>query len=538
MTFVLKGVRSKELVLGVLFPALLSLAITRQSLWMDEGFTVWFASPKSIGSFFSTLLGSRGAPGDPQMVFYLLYMWCWVKVWGASEVALRAANIPFAILLLGAAGWASRTLFRRPNAWLILCLSPFVWFYMNEARPYIAVMAFATIAIVAELAYLLHPASYRVFAPWCCLTALFLCAASHILGVFLIPSLITLVVISTWNQPAFRKAFLRDWSPALLSFLPAFLALGAFFLWTSRFGVNMKRADPGIANLAFVFYEFCGFAGLGPPRNELRENPHVYALVSYWPWLLIGVMAAVTVAYVLLRATPDRRSGALAISLLAGLSIAFMVAKIAHFQLLGRHVAVFFPLVFILLLSWSPSLAPSKTRRYLGALALTALGIAWGISDLRLVLLPQYQKESYRAASSISLERATQDGGKILWAADSHTASYYGVRVVKLAPESVASEYNNVTWTVQAQAIDVANWTTEEAADYVNRRGAPLVLVLSRVDLYDEHKAWRSLVEEQGPNVVSDMTEFRIYEWPARTQDGIARLQSSSPPPASSGALQ
>ena len=47
---------------------------------------MWFASPRSIGSFFSTLLGSRGAPGDPQMVFYLLYMWCWVKIWGESRV--------------------------------------------------------------------------------------------------------------------------------------------------------------------------------------------------------------------------------------------------------------------------------------------------------------------------------------------------------------------------------------------------------------------------------------------------------------------
>jgi len=416
-----------------------------------------------------------------------------------------------------------------------------MWFYMNEARPYIAVMAFAALVMVAELAYLTHPANYRVFAPWCCLTALLLASAIHILGVLLIPSMITLFVITTWNQPAFRKTFLRDWSPALLSLLPAFLALGAFFLWTSRFGVNMKRADPGIANLAFVFYEFCGFAGLGPPRDELRENPHVHALVGYWPWLLIGIAAAIAVGSVVLRATSDRASRNLAISLLAGLSIAFMVAKIAHFQLLGRHVAVFFPLLFILLLSWSPSPAPSRTSRYLGALALTSLGIAWGISDFRLVLLPQYQKESYRAASSISLTRVAQNAGKILWAADSHTASYYGVRVVELplAPESAAGDrYSNVTWPVHGQAIDVGNWTIERAADYLNRRDAPLVLVLSRPDLYDEHGAWRTLVEEQRPTLVSQMTEFQIYEWRARKQDGIASLQSSRPRPALSGASQ
>ena len=151
-----------ELAWGCCSPALLGLAITHQSLWMDEGSTVWFASHQGIASFFSSLVGSRGAPGDPQMLFYLLYMWGWIKMWGTSEVALRAANIPFAVLLLVTMRWASLRLFARSNAWLLLCLSPFVWFYMNEARPYIAVMSFSTLAVVAMLAYLMGPANYGV----------------------------------------------------------------------------------------------------------------------------------------------------------------------------------------------------------------------------------------------------------------------------------------------------------------------------------------------------------------------------------------
>jgi uncharacterized membrane protein len=533
MTSDVKRIQPAQIGLWLVIPIVLGFAITRQSLWMDEGFTVWFASHRSIASFFSALLGSRGELGDPQMVFYLLYMWGWVKAWGASELTLRAANIPFAILLIGTVAWASRRLFQRPNIWALFCLSPFVWFYLNEARPYVAVMAFAAVAVVAELAYLLHPAEYRMLAPWCCLMALLLAWGSHILGVFLIPALVILAVVMTRNQPGLRRDFWRDWSLASLSLMPAFLALGAFFLWASRTGVNMKHAEPGITNLAFVFYEFAGFAGLGPPRTDLREHPHLTILADYWMWLLIGVVAIFAVGCWLMRSRMDRVSRALAISLLAGLSLALIISKIAHFQILGRHVAVFFPMFLMLFLSWirpSTEKAHSDRTRYLGAVALTALAIAWGISDLRLILLPQYEKESYRAASSISVARAEQSGAEILWAADTHTAYYYGLFVAE--PHAPSAEHN-LTWPVRRQAINVGNWTAEEAADFVDRRSTPLILVLSRPDLYDESGGWRTLIEKQRPAVVGQMTEFQIYEWPARvlaTTDGVARLQATNPP--------
>ena len=37
-------------------------------------------------------------------------------------------------------------------------------------------------------------------------------------------------------------------------------------------GVNKTVGNPGLLNLAFVAYEFLGFQGLGPPRNELRDR--------------------------------------------------------------------------------------------------------------------------------------------------------------------------------------------------------------------------------------------------------------------------
>ena len=42
---------------------------------------------------------------------YHLYTWGWVKVFGVSEFALRASNIPFAVLFVSALAWSSRRIF-------------------------------------------------------------------------------------------------------------------------------------------------------------------------------------------------------------------------------------------------------------------------------------------------------------------------------------------------------------------------------------------------------------------------------------------
>ena len=284
--------RIAPLLVWFLFPATLCLAITGQSLWMDEGYTVWFASRKSIGCFYSALIGSPGAPGDPQMFLYLLYMWGWVKCFGKSEIALRAANIPFAILFIGTMSWASRRFLRQANLWVLFCLAPFFWFYLNEARPYIALIAFSGVAVVSLLAYLTRPDEYRVFAPWTCLIALLLAWGTHILGAFLFPSMVVLTAATLWGDLSIRSSFMRDWYRPALFCSPAFIVLATFYIWTSRYGVNISRNRlPGLLNLPYVLYEFIGFGGLGPRHGDQGINRQFHTFIPYWPWLLLGVVA-------------------------------------------------------------------------------------------------------------------------------------------------------------------------------------------------------------------------------------------------------
>jgi hypothetical protein len=497
--------------LWLVLPLTLVLAVTRQSLWTDEGFTIWFASHNSASSFFSTLVGSRGAAGDSQILFYLVYMWAWVKVFGASEVALRAANIPFAIVFIGAMAWASRRLLQLPKLWALFCLSPFFWFYLNEARPYVALLAFSGAATVALLAYLIRPAEYRAAAPSVCLTTLLFAWGIHITAAFLFPSFLVLIAARLVTEPYLRHNFIKDWlKPALLC-SPAFIALGVFYLRTSEYGIN-RYGKSGLASLSYVLYEFAGFQGLGPPRNDIRSRPDLSIFLPYWPFLLAGIAVFLGFGILLARSRPDKVTLSLLACLLVGISIAVKISMIEDFQILGRHMAAFFPLVLITLMLWLRPRFIATAKRSASIVVLTMVGLVWAISDARLVFLNKYEKDAYRDACAIALAKVRSDHGKILWAADPHTAYYYGIQVT--SSRSILGLPNHDE-SVHYPAVDARNWNAREARAYLDSSNSPVILVLGKADAFDANDAWPLLIRERNPNELARLPAFMIYEWAA-----------------------
>lgn len=496
----------------LLFPLTLGLAITRQSLWIDEGFTVWFASHSSFHSFLTSLIGSRGAPGDPQFIFYLLYMWEWIKVFGSSELSLRAANIPFAVILVYTVSWAARTLFWHRNLWALFCVSPFFWFYLNEARPYAALLAFSTVACVMLVACLVDPERYGKAAPWLCFMALFFAWGTHILAMFLFPALFILVVLSLASDSRLRSSFLGHWLRPALYCSPGFLALGAFYAWVSSNGVNKIEANPGVGNLAFTIYEFAGFGGLGPPRNDIRHNPHASVFAPYWPWLLLGIVALAAVVFFVSKTSPPKIVRNMFISLVSGLTIALAVSMFQHFQVLGRHLAAFFPLLLMIAMIGPRNPLPWSSSYRKAAVALIALGLVWGISDLRLVLLSKYAKDSYREACSIAISRARQDGAVILWAADPITAGYYGLAVTQESDVPGSGTNRHLD-----RAILASSWSAEQTDAYFANSSTPTILVLSKAETFDSLGAWSARIREQGPAQIAHLNAVNIFEWQPRT---------------------
>src|SRR5581483_417383 len=68
-------------------------AISHQSLWIDEALTGGKASQRTLADWWRMMVEVKGS--DLQMPLYMVYLWGFAKVFGASEWALRAANIPW-----------------------------------------------------------------------------------------------------------------------------------------------------------------------------------------------------------------------------------------------------------------------------------------------------------------------------------------------------------------------------------------------------------------------------------------------------------
>ena len=222
-----------QLALVLCASVLLALAVTRQSLWIDEAYVAWFASQPSYHAMLSTLWAYRGS--ESQMPLYLVYMRAWVQMFGRGEIALRLANLPFAALLLAAMSWASAGLLRRRYAWLLLGLSPMLWFYMNEARPYVALMATSALVAAAVLAYALEYDRYARPAPWVALASFTLGFGFHMLAAFQAAPAVMFLLLTGRGQLRRRGG---DWLRPALVFLPLICLTAAYYGWKTLAGAG------------------------------------------------------------------------------------------------------------------------------------------------------------------------------------------------------------------------------------------------------------------------------------------------------------
>ena len=505
----------------VLISIVLCLSITSQSLWIDEAVTAYYASHDSLTSLLASLMNDRTA--EPQKPFYIFFIWGWAKLFGTGEYALRAANIPFAILLVAALGWTSWRALGRPVLWVLFCFSPFVWFYMNEARPYIPMIACAAVSTGALMVYFAERQRYGKLAPWLCLSTLWIACGLHMLAVFLAPSLLVLALIASQQRNLSWTAILRDWAPALLIHAPFFFGLGVYFGWTLTAGAAGMREAPGFGNLGFSLYEFMGFMGLGPPRHVLRAEHNLQIFIPYWPWLFIGALsAAAFVSLSLLQIVRQQTNvvSGLVFALIAGLTLFLIASMAAEFRFWGRHLAAFFPLFTFIFVSAIGDLGSETRWKHACRVSALSLLCTWLISDARLWALPEYHKDDYRLATQAALDAARRSNGTIVWAADNIGARYYGIGFDE-QPEAVE-------WGSMGKAVLSVNWSQTQVEEYLASADSPVVLVLSKADLYDAAKSWTTTVSKVRPTRVASPNAFNIYLFDKGPAEGLTRALNYS----------
>lgn len=500
--------------------AVMLLAVSNESLWIDEFWTAHFGAIDSFKAFYELLL----VPSGSQTPLHFLHFYLWGLVAPAGEFFLRLANLPLFVAGQLALYWALRD-YPRHFAWLFLALSavhPMVWQYANEARPYIMMYAGAQML----LAYLLHlhtrggdgRAAEPVFLLFFVVGGVLLFGAS-LLGSFWVAAAGMFVLVHHVRHSTWRD-LLRGANPLLLGlFLLVVALLSAYYLSSLLKGAGASRLTSSTpATVLFAAYEVLGLSGIGPSRLELRSLGAA-ALAPY----AIGLLAATSVlAVVLVVGLNEARArlGTRALLLMGALGLFPVVVVIAsgfamHWRVLGRHLIAALPLLNLVLALGLASLWRSdghQGQRWRRLLVVAAL-LSLVCSSLLLRFSPQHRKDDYRAAAALA-QGALAQGQRVWWAADVIGARYYG-----LAGEfDVLGELTGQHKPLACRDLPGAQAVANASAPCLLTVTAPDVVILSKPETFDIKGDIAGYLEAQHFAVVQRLPAFTVWRRKAPAQ--------------------
>ena len=465
-------------------------AISGRSFWIDEALTSWKAHTPTLRAWWQGMAGERAS--DLQMPLYMFYIWGWEKIFGPGEWALRLANAPWFVLgvVLFHRAFA-RTLGWWPG--LVALCSAFVWYYLDEARPY-AMQIGASLAVVAALWRLGEGADPRRERRWVwilCAGVVALAGSSMLAmifcGAFLAASLFAAGWARAWTW------FRAHWG-CWLSMLLVCLGLGIYYLWTLQHGARGTSAGKtDLRNILFVSYELFGFGGLGPGRLDLRAGgPGVF--YAHLPWL-VPYAALVLLASVTgwRRWTGSVRARTLlSWGLIVGGATVFLFAVgfRSQFRVLGRHFTPLLPLVCLLLGGGVSALIERRGWRRAAAILMLVLSI---VSALELRLAGRHEKDAYRQAAALA-RAALGRGESVWWSAEPRGAEVYQLLISTHATETARA------WLV-----------INPARGFADSLPPPDWLVVSKPDLYDTSGAISDYAARAGYRKELSLPAFVIW---------------------------
>lgn len=454
------------------------IAVSGQSLWIDEAQAAVKAMEPTWGAFLARMRSESGS--DAQMPLYMAMLWVWEKIFGSSEWVLRAMNLPLWVMSIAVfcRKGPGSMVFR--NFWISFALcSPFLWVYLDEARPYILQFAASTLILSNGSTFGSGEKIRGSGYGWFCAGIWLLCASSltGVVFAFYFGLAGLCCLLRKAGEIDVREKFQIVAFTVVLGMLLS--APGFYYLQTLLRGAAPSSVGKtSVQTLLFSGYEFLGFPGLGPSRSQLRTDP-LSALLSHI-WILAGFAC---VWGLFLRAAvsewikrPEKViSKPVVIWFSAGMAGALSLTLAGHFRefrVLGRHYMPLMPFV-LCLFAWAAEKLWNNKRAFLPVLLLGA----FLLSSLAYRFAERHAKDDYKSVSElVSLNRISP----VWWAGDAAAAEYYGVKDAVILLFSPGAE-------------DLAGLPDPE------------MIILSKPDIYDPH----GLVEEAAVSRLSG--DPRVY---------------------------
>lgn len=472
--------------------AIILIAISNESLWIDEGGSAYKAIQPDLSGWWQAMLWEHNS--NMQLPLYLVGLWGWEKVFGSGERILRLANAPFFLLTIYGLWLAFRKDLTRFNFSILLLLTnAFAWFYLNDARPYILILSSAT--VLFAVVYRLKEAATRFDAAsaWAfTCVALLLCATSMIAAPWAACAFCAVWYVQGKNFPL---EFIQRFPAAFAILLLGMIAIGSYYLWSLGIGADVpSMGKTGFANLAFAAYEFFGFAGLGPSRNVMRVEFLRAFHGFYLPIAIFGAIWALTIVRFLYKQSRlifNTKNIVFYLILFFPVIIILLGGYVHGIRVLPRYLTPALPLIIFLASFLTATLWRNGfwSRGLVVCLLLSGL-----ISCLEIRFAPRHAKDDYRSATAAAKEAAAE-GGEIYWAADEQTAIYYGL---------INEEERNVG------SSNIILLHTKSVHD-----SNPDLVVLSKTDLYDPSGAIRKFLRDNNYILVGTFQSFQLLRKPA-----------------------
>jgi len=322
------------------------LTIDNQSFWTDEALTAYEAH-LPFGGMITTVTHVETTPP-----LYFVLVWCWAKVFGTSEIALRSISTLAGIALVPIAYLSAKELASRwagVIAAALVTVNPFLIWFSQEARSY---MLLATLTAAGFLWFVraLRDPSGRNLAWWAVCSAL--AVTTHFFAGFVVaPEAVWLLWIARSRATWAAVAVVAATQAAMLPFALA----------DTTHGTGWIAAVPPMIRVGSGALEW----GISLLRRTATANDALIAA---------GALIVIVALLVLLAGDERTRRAAKVGAAIGGFAIAapLVLGSFGQDYWLSRNVIpAFIPLVVVI----AAACAAPRARVVGGALAVVLLAI-------------------------------------------------------------------------------------------------------------------------------------------------------------------
>jgi hypothetical protein len=436
---------------------------------------------------------------------YLAYMWGWGKLFGHSEIALRASNVPFLLAYLLVLGSLPMPKRMRIGIGILTLLNPFIWYYMNEARYVIGAFSLGGISVFSMVAFL-QSESGKESSRLAKLTL-----ASLVMGVYLNMLFLFILVPLLFLYVSSRARSFRTEGRGRTKWMFQGVAAGscllpvlAYYAYTIVQGAGGVRHHPGLKNIAEVIYGFFGFAGFGPARNVLRAGIGFDAIGLFSPlaWILMLLIVAGGVVFVAnwRKHSPFLSARTYMVAFVVGFVPIGLASYVMSFSFLGRHMAFLLPLLFAgIFLVWDDG--SKKFWSVPSSCIAICFLLLWGVSCFHLRFDERYERENYREGIREAIAY-TDSSETLLWAGANYVGSYYGLDIGGLPSPS--------TWKKVRHCIDLASLAPDSTKALLENSHQSVLIMFKKQDLFDKANLISPFVYSRRTQVLADSRDYVI----------------------------